>query len=127
MDDQEYIRAAVELAEGFDPVYAAVGDLLCVVVTLTGNDGKFDVNIEDFTGIWLNALAMQLARQVDTTGEYYVVSLPLRAAVLLNDDDSYYYMADALCGNVDEPVASAEGPDRALNIIRAVVDSGVLK
>ena len=113
MTDQDYIRKAIELADGWEPVDAIAGGMYMVIVTLPGEDGEFKVRIRDFTGLWLDALVAQLVRQVDAlAGERYVWLTVYRTQTDLASPDKE---------NIWQ-----KGPDRTMNTIKAIVDSEVL-
>ena len=105
----DYIRKAMELADGFD--------LTEDQLTLPSGH-YFMVCCNDVIRPWmLDALAAQLVRQVDALDEYWF------------DNDKY-------CGSVVDSLGSSvgfsESPtdepyDRTMNTIKAIVDSGVLE
>jgi len=87
-----YIRQAVELADGFDP-------------SPLQNQQPF-----------LDALAAQLTRQVDAISYYECVSHPIYTRITQLDDVG-----------LPKHEWYGKGPDRTMNTIRAIIDSGVLK
>ncbi len=104
MNDRDYIRKAVELADGWE-----VGTK---GVTLpNGRSRLFDdpllgaMSLEQY---WLDALAAQLVRQVDAAGWCFVITQEI--SEILAGEKTHFH----------------EGPDRTLNTIKAIVDSGVL-
>jgi len=99
-DDNEYIKAAVELADFFswDEWIEARNNNL-----LTHSGQKF-----------LDALAAQLVRQVDDP--YAVWQFPIGVSVSSKD------VEDARL-----EIAMVDGPDRTMNTIKVIVDSGVLR
>ncbi len=120
--DQDYIRKAVELADGWE---------------VNGADEKwangpftFDFQIDPadrpHVGVeqWhLDALAAQLMRQVDVLDGYFVtVGNEMEASRVV----IYGPKFRAWCGHVIDG-GDVNGPDRTMNTIKAIVDSGVLK
>ena len=101
MNDQDYIRKAVELADGWS---ISQKDILT-----TAHHGYFG-NIEDIE--ILDALAAQLVRQVDALDDPWVTEYPRKSIIY----------SDSLC----QHIAEVKGPDRTMNTIKAIVDSGVL-
>ena len=117
----DYIKAAVELADNFeldsinayywhDPSYGEGFDGIAV------DKGKPD-------RWFLDSLAAQLVRQVDALDEDYVVTVgnemePKR--VVLYGPTFRMWRGRRIDGDTD-------GPDRTMNTIKAIVDSGVLK
>jgi len=99
MSDEEYIRKAVELADGWvlgrnDVLHSPCG---------------YFADLTDQPV--LDALAAQLVRQVDATDASWVVTTSKDAHVMTDDGIQ---------------AAQAIGPDRTMNTIKAIVDSGVL-
>ena len=109
----DYIKAAVELADG----YEWRGD----AETLGGDKkpfvgmpyGVLSVSFKYLcrTPAHLDALAAQLVRQVDAN-EFAGFKIEPNGTYVAFDDDAEGY---------------AHGPDRTMNTIKAIVDSGVLK
>ena len=110
MKDQDYIRKAVELADGWYWVSDNRGGEV-------GHDQTgflWYLRDERESQLYLDALAAQLVRQVDAT-EHWVTSTSLgNACVWLRDG----------AGKVFK---STENDNRTMNTLRAIVDSGVLK
>ena len=103
MNDNDYIRKAVELADGWsishNIVYPPTQHLAMSI---------------HHTSTWiLDALAAQLVRQVDATGEQYVAS-------------THSYVAVRGRGRCRSHIEYDDN-DRTMNTIKAIVDSGVLK
>ena len=114
MSDQDYIRKAVELADGWrwagDTWYGPM--LIC--------DTRIDTLLEDKWRFLLDALAAQLVRQVDTLRE--------------PDMRIIYFMVDGVgkamvhdMTKLDFKVGECDGTDRTMNTIKAIVDSKVLE
>ena len=103
----DYIRKAIELA-GFD----THDERELRVLT---NHGIFYVDYDE--QFFLDALAAQLVRQVDALGVdiYELSSEPLCSRLVRHE------------GIDGELVAEVLGPDRTMNTIKAIVDSGGLK
>ena len=108
MDDQEYIRKAVELADGWDfyTSIANIEDLVCGSLYAP----------KDSTCM-IDALAAQLVRQVDALTSRTTISFDSNISLhnkvtTVTDDNGHQY------GNDDN--------DRTMNTIKAIVDSRVL-
>lgn len=120
MSDEEYIRKAVELADGFKQRSEGF-------IREFDDSGANFINfylewpeLEDELRFGLDALAAQLVRQVDALGPNYAMQLA----------------RDVVCVDIYEPegprlLAHAQscidGPNRTMNTIRAIVDSKVLE
>ena len=102
MNDQDYIRKAVELADGTWFVQDS-GEIQTPYMQV--------LPIDELMQWDLDALAAQLVRQVDATEQYYVV---------VRDDQTEIRS----CGAINK---LEQGGDRTMNTIKAVIDSGVLK
>ncbi|MDJ0712580.1 MAG: hypothetical protein QNJ14_19515 [Woeseiaceae bacterium] len=116
MKDQDYIREAANLADGwsYGTKYDPFADMLYgpqrILCTVSHHQPTLD------------ALAAQLVRQVDSLpadDDGKVQCVVGRGSVLLEVDDP------------SEPfghrnLAWLEGPDRTMNTIKAIVDSGIL-
>ncbi len=108
MDDQDYIRKAVELADGWQ--YDEIG-----------HTGIYKIFLPDTMNIWvsfdyqpaLDAIAAQLVRQVEDIDSAWL------------DISSCGYVS-IFVGDGDEEVATQFGDDRTMNTIKAIVDSAVL-
>ncbi len=114
MNDQGYIRKAVELADGFD-YYEQSRQIV-----LTYGPSEYDfisTFTEDLDRWFLDALAAQLVRQVDA-----IDSISL--------DNKGGEFPEIIVWNFrpgkNRMAASQRGPDRTMNTIKAIVDSGVL-
>ena len=107
MDDQDYIRKAVELADGWQ--YDEIG-----------HTGIYKIFLPDTMNIWvsfdyqpaLDALAAQLVRQVDVLSNYAGVKICPRITEIFS-----------VAGESHMP---STGPDRTMDTIKAIVDSAVL-
>ncbi len=103
MTDQDYIRKAVELADGW-----AVNKTGQTITSGGGYFGKVeDQEIQD-------ALAAQLVRQIDALDTKFVL-MDGHGLIIIQDVNT---IGDAVC--------RVEGPDRTMNTLKAIVDSGVL-
>ena len=102
--DQDLIRKAVELANGFE----VQGDWLCYQGYLIAL-----CKIDRPNQVCLDALAAQLVRQVDATKHWFECSTNRGARVWLKDGS----------GKVFSRVGDARTP----HTIRAIVESGVLQ
>jgi hypothetical protein len=100
MNDQDYIKAAVELADGWDMVGPQIIGEGAITLTRTNQ-------------MILDALAAHLVRQVDAT-HYLFESRNDGEAIVCNCDGS---------GKITK---ASEPYDRTRNTIKAIVDSGVL-
>lgn len=106
MSDEEYIRKAVELAEGW---YFFDDDR---VECCTNGHYTFDVDDQ----IFLDALAAQLARQVDA----------IEGIEFDSKGSNEVYVWDHRPGK-NRVAAHGISTDRTSNTIKAIVDSGVLE
>ena len=117
MNNQDYIRKAVVLSDGFHFDIASGYRWVC-----GGDDPPFHFEgqwnlIPDFhKQIFLDALAAQLVRQVDATS--YDIDT-------CSDEVYVWHMNDMNDGIVNDAIE--KGPDRTMNTLRAIVDSGVLE
>lgn len=105
MNDQDYIKRGVELADG----WAIHGKSLAMPC-----DAHRDLwDLTDLDPCHLDALAAQLVRQVDATGRYRVET-----------DQDYSLVHENMKPDNDVIVFSK---DRTMNTIKAIVDSGVVE
>ena len=107
----DYIKAGVELADGFAPEALQVSQTEDLVV---GFEEQF----------FLDALAAQLVRQVDalpSPNPDYV-----RRTILGIWADSAS-LIEFVGGTYEETLVDFDDNDRTMNTIKAIVDSGVLK
>ena len=103
MNNQDYIRKAVGLADGYDVGLST--DEGCWIVPPHGKRDEWHSSWQ-----WVqDAVAAQLVRQVGITGAHVVVG-----------DGTAIRIGSRLVG-------VSEGPDRTINTIRAIVDSKVLE
>jgi hypothetical protein len=100
MTDQDYIRKAVELADGWD----LFQDVDCLYIDVDGR------TFEEDHQLILDALAAQLVRQVDAQGE-----------------EVWVCSTEVEITDMQDRLILIEGPDRTLNTIKAIVESGVLE
>ena len=105
MSDEEYIRKAVDLAYGWEWRIEDEGDVI------KGPDRSW--YSEAFSQGARDALAAQLVRQVDALGND-AAFVSMRDKVVVTN-----YLSTE--GQADE-----RSPDRTMNAIKAIVDSGVL-
>ena len=108
---KDYIKAAVEQADGFQ-------------LTSDGRyfslpDGGYVPPIDECPQQYIDALAAQLARQVDDTEYRLIVSG--RFTEIMQDNFEDVKRMTSKC------IASSKGPNRSMNTIKVVVDSKVLK
>ena len=117
MNDQDYIRKAVELADGY-----AATEKYWYGPWYGPSDGYFDYDLEP-TGKRvqpaLDALAAQLVRQVDAIAPSVAFSCGFQGEVFMYEENTDKEW-DAGYGVRDEV------GDRTMNTIKAIVDSGVL-
>ena len=104
MNDQDYIRKAVELANGW-------GNLPGHWFSSPRDAQRAHHEIEQWE---LDALASQLVRQVDALDNYNAYQEPKTTHIWEELSDG-----ECECWSVD-------GDDRTMNTIKAIVDSGVL-
>lgn len=102
----DYIRKAVELADGWSGPNG-VGQVV------TSGGGYFG-NIDDQE--ILDALAAQLARQVDALGDDLHLEVHRGWTAMRKNGSSGW-----------SDIAAAYGPDRTMNTILTIIDSGVLE
>ena len=105
MQNNELIRKAVELADGFGFM---PGDPGCFYVQEPWDE--LSAVIEEPDQWLLDALAAQLVRQVDALGGHPSIAVYQRHTQVFTDSGFF----------------KRKGPDRTLNTIKAIVDSGVL-
>lgn len=103
MNEQDYIKAAVELADGW---------------TYHDGDCSHEETERWFIGcklpqVWLDALAAQLVRQIPKP--YGIWQYPIGVSISSMDLED------------GRELSKVEGPDRTMNTIKAIVDSKVLK
>jgi len=111
MNDQDYIRTAVELADGWE---------------IIGNDVVFSDGWLAHEPRFLNyslpewakdALAAQLVKQVDALDDFWV-------------DSDNYGTAKVWIGDLDGPksrIAKSNDDNRSMNTIKVIVDSKVIE
>ena len=108
MNGQDYIRKAVELADG----WCFAGPQL-----YGPSNYRYYPNKESGQHqVTIDALAAQLVRQVDRSGRAGFYSVPGAA------EAQWEYE-----GSDELDTSYSKGPDRTMNTIKAIVDSGVLK
>ena len=100
--DEEIIRKAVELAEGFSNGRG--------FVIYRSRPMGCPVDNQEM----LDALAAQLVRQVDAHESAWI-------------DISSNGCCRIFCGDGDKEMATQLGPDRTMNTLRVIVESGVLE
>ena len=114
MNDQDYIRRAVELADGWSwsTIY---DDHVCILNE--GNPYGWHTRADQ---IIKDALAAQLVRQVCVMPEYDVI---------ISKDGTEVFSGGHVKGiEYDiKTIAMARGNDITMNTIKAIVDSGVLE
>ena len=111
MNNQDYIRKAVELADGWNEV----GDHFHAVHIPDLGDCAVHHGIPSQ---WMvDALAAQLVRQVDALTTHHVVSRSGEVRVIKFDADE----------DEASTKGSAYGTDRTMNTIKAIVDSKILE
>lgn len=112
MTDEDYIRKAVELAEGW--TYRRGGSYDIVDFP----DGSSECPALPMDPWWLDALSTQLRRQAIVHG--YLISSS-------NEVTQIKAVRDTYNTHVHEPVGRAQGKDFVMNDIKAIVDSKVLQ
>ena len=111
MSDQDYIRKAVELADGWGDL-----ELGFLSVRLSGPPETTPKRYRRL----LDALAAQLVRQVDAL-EGTQVAITRSGCVCAG-------IAEQIGRRIERKhYAEITGPDRTMNTIKAIVDSGVLE
>lgn len=117
MNDKDYIKAAVELADGWDDngLYTPFdGWRDC-------GDDRFNLSQPE-----IDALAMQLVRQVDALSPHFNIHHIKWTEGKLDERTELHGLSSPIM-SFTELLTRVDGPDRTMNIIKAVVDSGVLK
>ncbi len=109
MNDQDYIRKAVELANGFG------GDSFSMWIDALGTNIGSVSDYSEPEQWALDALAAQLIRQVDATHHYAVIT-----------DIENTQIEDWKSGT-GIMIIKSNGYDRTMNTIKAIVDSEILK
>ena len=105
----DYIKRAVELADGWE---YEQDDIEPECIYLSAADGTYwhldeeSIPLTELPRILLDALAAQLVRQVDASDYTFSSNVDRGASVGL--------------------IKHIDGPDRTMNTIKAIVDSGVL-
>lgn len=119
--DQDYIRQAVELADGweFDSNHA----IDWIDVRDARGDIKFTTAIGDDIQETLDALAAQLVRQVDALES---LSFPVADTWVDTEHKQTGVYRERFGELSPERLGIASGDDRTMNTIKAIVDSGVL-
>ena len=119
MKDKDYIKAAVELAEGWDHSIGPNGDDLWLDPPGVSPPGPYGgmFHIADVGNVIKDALAAQLARQVDALDKIYVFC----------GNGTVCIKREAIVRVRDDIILCIDGPDRTMNTIKAIVDSKVLK
>ena len=111
MTDEEYIKAGVELADGWHLNALADADFYH-----QWGDSQYDFissPLSDPDQYLLDALAAQLVRQTDAIKRYTINAFG-GASVHSNPSSV-------------EGIVNRRGPDRTMNTIKAIVDSGALE
>ena len=106
MTDADYIKRAVELADGWESHGA----------TIFGNEHHTFLTLDDQVG--LDAVAAQLVRQVDALDDYFFVCDEDKSVTVGVDDRDFRSAGTVL--------AEETSDDRTMNTIKAIVDSGAL-
>lgn len=109
MNDQDYIREAAELADGWSIVLQMWGWDVVGPDPLAAYE-----SCEPIPQPITDALAAQLVRQVDEMAETFFYFSPTGAAFVYTSLE-------------DKPAGASRDLDRSMNTIRCIVDSGVLK
>ena len=109
MNDQDYIRKAVELADGWQ----CHSSFVIISAPLQNTE------IEDLGRCHKDALAAQLTRQVESSGDYYVAQYG-DGRTSVNQFSGGLQLSTSIRPK-DISVA-----DRTMSTIKAIVDSGTL-
>lgn len=107
MSDQDNMRKAVELADGF-------ADSATLYWIEAPGEDDVEVNVSDVPKWFLAALAAQLVRQVDDLGFPYYLTIVATRSVLYRHPFS-------------ERIGLCSGKGRAVNTLNAVVNSKILE
>ena len=109
LTDEEYIRKGVELVSDDFCLHENTGAIFFHGVP------TYPINPVNTPEWFRDALAAQLARQVDATERFAVWAFPAGVEVVEDSD------------NWVGRVSYSEGDNRTMNTIKAIVDSGVLE
>ncbi len=127
MTDQDYIRKAVELADGWEIDNQEDGDAEYDYLSQAGNmEWHFNEDpmwVNDIPEIFIDALAAQLVRQVDSVAGYDLVSYTERAEI--ESDLQRSPDGKTICRSW-RVVAQSINQGRTMNTLKAIIDSGVL-
>jgi len=110
----DLIRKAVELADGWDYETDDIEEPVLLIVTMAGGghlEGDWSTDLNDMDQLLLDALAAQLVRQVDA----------------LEWDTIIWRNGTGIYDRLLEAQTHINGPDRTMNTIKAIVESGVLE
>lgn len=116
MNDQDYIRKAVEIADGWKWIGSYDDGIDYAVRAAEYEFDKLDTDQQ----IIRDALAAQLVRQIDTGQNSRIVSTSGGVSVMTD-----YFEEGRRIGY--RCVAEETGPDRTMNAIKAIIDSEVLE
>lgn len=112
MKDEDYIRKAVELADGWE--YAGHDSIQDWI-----RGPKYFQPLSQIDPWMIDALAAQLVRQVDA-----LKPVDLRSIYIMIDGFGSVAVHDM--SDMNYVKAHVSGPDRTMNTIKAIVDSKVL-
>lgn len=126
----EYIRKAVELADGWSITIDDQGEMTSFYAPMwlpkatIKEMSKLGVRFDKVSQQMLDALAAQLVRQVDALSDYGVFTEPEQTHVWETEPEP-----EILGGELYEGGKwwHAEGPDRTPNTIKCIVESKVLE
>ncbi|MCK5641588.1 MAG: hypothetical protein KAJ19_12370 [Gammaproteobacteria bacterium] len=111
MNDNDYIKAAVELADGFEWHDGEPGGIYWPKVPLEANEsGLYIWSSLEYQPV-LDALAAQLVRQVDAIRGSGVIVGPYKSGIYFEGGTKHEFDS---------------GEDRTMNTIKAIVDSKIL-
>ena len=112
MSDQDYIRKAVELTDGW-----RLSDDKEPLIYLTDEIESDEISFMSWSypNWMLDALAAQLVRQVDA----------LECLYISTGHDAVHVIKISGCTHIG--LKSVHGPDRTMNTLKAIVDSKVLE
>lgn len=119
MKDQDLIRKAFDLADGWEYEIEAVDP---DYIYLSAADGTYwhmdeeSIPLAELPRIFVDALAAQLVRQVDALSKFAVDSDPYGTAKVW----------ERVSGESLSRISKSNDSDRTMNTIRAIVESGVL-
>lgn len=120
MNDQEYIRAGIELADGWDITHIFAGEDIAAYNPKGAKYPEASFVLQSPSQSGLDTLAAQLVRQVDALAPAILFTSDFGGCVMLWQDSPEEDWHAGDCRNL-------KNNDRTMNTIKAIIDSEVLK